>query len=60
MLLSNPKLLQQRFNEVKQMLKQKGITPQQAVQNLLDSGEMKQQDYDALRNIVNQFAGTNF
>jgi len=42
------------------MLKQKGITPQQAVQNLLDSGEMKQQDYDALRNIVNNFAGTNF
>lgn len=59
-LLNNPKLLQQKFNDVKQMLRQKGITPQQAVQNLLNSGELKQQDYNTLRNIVNNFAGTNF
>ena len=60
MLLSNPKLLQQKFNEVKQYLKQRGITPQQAVQGLLNSGELKQEDYNELRNIVNNFAGTKF
>lgn len=59
-LLNNPKLLQQKYNEVKQLLEQKGITPQQALQNLLNSGKMKQADYDMLRTVVNNFAGTNF
>ena len=59
-LLNNPKLLQQRYNEVKQLLEQKGITPQQALQNLLNSGRMKQTDYDMLRGVVNNFAGTNY
>ena len=59
-LLNNPKLLQQKYNEVTQTLKQNGITPQQAIQNLLNSGKMKQQDYDMLRGVVNNFTGTNF
>ena len=59
-LLNNPKLLQQKYNEVKQLLAQNGITPQQALQNLLNSGKMKQSDYDILRGVVNNFAGTNY
>lgn len=59
-LLKNANLLQQRVNEIKQVLNKSGITPQQAVQNLLNSGRMSQQQYNSLREIANQFAGTNY
>lgn len=34
--------------------------PQQAIQELLNSGQMSQQEYNQLRQIANQILGTNF
>lgn len=44
----------QNFNRTNQ-----NITPQQMVQNMLNSGQMSQQQFNELRNIANQITGKN-
>lgn len=55
----NPLQLMQQFNQFRQnWLKQNpNISPQQAVQNLLNSGKMSQQQFEQFRNIANGFSG---
>lgn len=38
----------------------KGISPQQKVQELLNSGTMSQDDFNKLRDIANQITGRNY
>lgn len=38
----------------------RNVTPQQKVQELLNSGQMTQQDFDQLRDIANKITGRNY
>jgi len=51
---------QQRFNAMQQQFAQQGINPQQKVQELLNSGQMSQQQFNQLRGIANMICGKNF
>lgn len=48
-----------RFNSMKQQLSQQNISPQEKVQQLLNSGQMTQQQFEKLRGIANQITGQN-
>ena len=48
-----------RFNAMKQQLSQQNISPQEKVQQLLNSGQMTQQQFEKLRGIANQITGQN-
>lgn len=48
---------QQRFNQFQQQINQQGINPQQQVQQLLNSGQMSQQQFNQLRAIANALTG---
>ena len=51
---------QAQFNAFKQrFMMQNNVTPQQKVQELLDSGQMTQQQFDQLRMLANQITGKN-
>ena len=55
----NPLQLMQQFNNFRQNWLQQNpnMSPQQAVQNLLNSGKMSQQQFERFRNIANGFSG---
>lgn len=59
MMNMNPLQLMQQFNAFRQNWLQQNpnISPQQAVQNLLNSGKMSQQQFEQFRNIANSFSG---
>lgn len=46
---------QNQFNNFQQQMN--GINPQQAVQQLLNSGRMSQQQFNQIRDLVNQITG---
>lgn len=52
---------QQQFNQFAQQFRQSGqIPPQQIVQNMLNSGQMTQEQFNQLRAIANQITGKNY
>lgn len=50
---------QNQFNAFKQQFMAGGISPQEKVQQLLNSGQMTQQQFDQLRMLANQITGKN-
>ena len=48
-----------QFNQFQQNMQNQGINPQQKVQELLNSGQMSQQQFEQLRQIANQITGQN-
>lgn len=50
----------QQFAQFVQNFQRMNKNPQQAVQELLNSGEMTQQQYENLRTQANKIMGTNF
>lgn len=46
-----------RFNQFKQNFQQSGIDPKQKVQELLNSGQMSQEQFNTLRMLANQITG---
>ena len=48
-----------KFNTIRQQLSQQNITPQEKVQQLLNTGQMTQQQFEKLREIANQITGQN-
>jgi hypothetical protein len=59
MMNMNPLQLMQQFNTFRQNWLQQNpnVSPQQAVQNLLNSGRMSQQQFEQFRNIANKISG---
>jgi len=55
----NPFQIMQQFNQFRQnwLRQNPNVSPQQAVQNLLNSGKMSQQQFEKFRNIANSFSG---
>lgn len=58
-LFGNVQNFQNRFNAFQQHIAQQRINPQMQVQNLLNSGQMSQEQFNYFRNIANQILGTN-
>ena len=56
-LMQNPQMLQQKLSEFAQQLQNSNMTPQQMVQNMLNSGKMSQAQFNQYRDIVNKFTG---
>lgn len=56
-LLGGPQNFQNKFNQFQQQINQQGINPQQQVQQLLNSGQMSQQQFNQLRMIANALTG---
>jgi len=55
---NNYQLFQQNFqNFARQFMQQSQLTPEQRVQQLLNSGQMTQQQFNQLRYIANQIMG---
>lgn len=59
-MFGGPQAFQQRVNAMQQQFAQQGINPQQKVQELLNSGQMSQQQFNQLRGIANMISGKNF
>ena len=61
MLMSNPQQLFSQVNNFAQQLQQQsnGMTPQQMVQNMLNSGKLSQAQFNQLRDIANKITGMN-
>jgi hypothetical protein len=59
MMNMNPLQMMQQFQKFRQNWLQQNpnVSPQQAVQNLLNSGKMSQQQFEQFRNIANSFSG---
>jgi hypothetical protein len=55
----NPLQMMQQFQQFRQNWLQQNpnTSPQQAVQNLLNSGKMSQQQFEKFRNIANSISG---
>ena len=55
----NPLQMMQQFQQFRQNWLQQNpnVSPQQAVQNLLNSGKMSQQQFEKFRNIANSISG---
>lgn len=55
----NPLQMMQQFNQFRQNWLQQNpnTSPQQAVQQLLNSGKMSQQQFEKFRNIANSISG---
>lgn len=55
----NPLQLMQQFNQFRQnwLNQNPNTSPQQAVQQLLNSGKMSQQQFEQFRKIANGFSG---
>lgn len=60
--LSQFQNFQQQFNNFAQTFQQQnqGINPQFVVQNMLNNGQMSQQQFNACRVMANQITGMNF
>ena len=48
-----------QFNNMKQQYAMQGINPQQRVQELLNSGQMSQEQFNRLRMLANIISGKN-
>lgn len=48
-----------QFNQFKQNIQQNGINPQAQVQQLLNSGQMTQEQFNQFRAMANQITGKN-
>lgn len=48
-----------QFNQFQQNVQNQGINPQQKVQELLNSGQMSQQQFEQIRQLANQITGKN-
>lgn len=61
-MLNNLGQLMQNFNNFAQQFRSQNqnVTPQQKVQELLNSGQMTQQDFNQLREIANMITGKNY
>lgn len=59
-LLSNPQMFRQQFNNFVQNFQKNGMNPQQIVQNLLNSGQMTQAQFNQCRDIANKITGQRF
>ena len=61
-ILNNLGEFMQNFNNFAQQFKNQNNnqTPQQRVQELLNSGQMSQQDFNELRDIANKITGKNY
>jgi len=61
-MLNNLGELMKNFNNFAQQFQtqNRNVTPQQKVQELLNSGQMTQQDFDQLRDIANKITGRNY
>ncbi len=46
-----------QFNQFRQNFMQSGMNPQQKVQELLNSGQMTQEQFNQLRGMANQITG---
>ena len=57
--MMNPMQMFQQFQQFRQnwLSQNPNKSPQQAVQELLNSGKMSQQQYEQFRNIANQITG---
>lgn len=51
---------QQQFNQFTNQFRQSGQSPQQIVQNMLNSGQMTQEQFNQPRAIANQITGKNY
>lgn len=52
----SPQMLQQG-NQILQVLAQQGLTPEQAVRQMLQNGNLSQQDFERYRQQANQTTG---
>lgn len=61
-MLNNLGQLMKNFNNFAQQYQSQNqnVTPQQKVQELLNSGQMTQQDFNQLREIANLITGRNY
>lgn len=59
-MLNNPQMFKQKFEEFARNFQQSGQNPQQVVQQLLNSGQMTQDQFNQLRSIANQITGQRF
>lgn len=61
-MLNNFGQFMQNFNSFAQQFKSQNqnVTPQQRVQELLNSGKMSQEDFNQLREIANLITGKNY
>ena len=50
----------QQFNQFKQNALSNGLIPQQQVQQLLNSGQMSQEQFNQLRDMANMITGKKF
>lgn len=50
----------QQFNQFKQNALSNGLNPQQQVQQLLNSGQMSQEQFNQLRDMANMITGKKF
>ena len=59
--MMNPNQLMQQFSQFKANWQRQnpGANPQQAVQQLLNSGKMSQQQFEQFRNVANNITGMN-
>lgn len=48
-----------QFNQFQQNVQNQGINPRQKVQELLNSGQMSQQQFEQIRQMANQITGKN-
>ena len=57
---NNPMNMMQRFNQFCQQFQQQGKNPQEIVQQLLNSGQMTQAQFEQFRQTANNLLGTKF
>ena len=55
--LNNFGQFMQNFNQFAQQFRQQNTDPRQRVQELLNSGQMTQQEFEELRQVANQITG---
>ena len=59
-LLQNPQQFKAQFDNFARNFRQGGQNPQAIVQQLLNSGQMTQAQFNQLRNMANQITGLRF
>ena len=59
-LLQNPQQFKAQFDNFARNFRQGGQNPQAVVQQLLNSGQMTQDQFNQLRNMANQITGLRF
>ena len=57
---NNPTNMMQRFNQFCQQFQRQGKNPQEMVQQLLNSGQMTQAQFEQFRQLANNLLGTKY